>query len=228
MCQLGITVCSLLILIVAEPAVHHLFEIPLHAIGVPESVISIVALAATLIVVTFLHVTVGEMVPKNFSVSMADKAVLFLAPPLMLISKAMRPIVVALNWIANHAVRALGLEPKDEVASSFTVDEVQQIVEESTRTGLVDDEAGLLSSAFEFSDQVVRDIAVPIDDVVTLDVDITPEEFERAVGRTGFSRFVMVDEDGDLMGYLHLKDVMGVPLEDSHRPMPITLSLIHI
>ena len=221
-CQLGITVCSLLILIVAEPAVHHLFEIPLHAIGVPEAAISIIALAITLIVVTFLHVTVGEMVPKNFSVSMADKAVVILAPPLMLIDKALRPIVLALNWIANHAVRALGLEPKDEVASSFTVDEVQRIVEESTRTGLVDDEAGLLSSAFEFSDQVVRDLAVPIDEVVTLDVDITPEEFERAVGRTGFSRFVMVDEDGDLMGYLHLKDVMGVPLADSHRPMPIT------
>ncbi len=83
--QLGITVCSLLILQVAEPAIHHLLAVPLEAAGVPVEVADIVAFAVALLVVTFLHVTFGEMVPKNISVSVADKAALLLAPPLMFI-----------------------------------------------------------------------------------------------------------------------------------------------
>lgn len=221
-CQLGITVCSLLILMVAEPAIHHLFAAPLEAMHVPEAVADPVAFVMALLIVTFLHVTLGEMVPKNISVSMADKAVTALATPLVWVAKATRPIVTSLNWIANHAVRALGFEPKDEVASTYTIDEVQSIVEESTREGLVEDDAGLLLSAFEFTERTVGDIAIPLDEVVSLDLDSTPDEFEHAVGRTGFSRFVMREADGELVGYLHLKDVMTIPEERAEQPIPIT------
>lgn len=219
-CQLGITVCSLLILQVAEPAVHHLFAAPLEALHVPHGVADTAGFVFALLIVTFLHVTLGEMVPKNFSVSLADKAVLLLATPMVWIARGLRPIVGALNWIANHAVRAFGFEPKDEVASTYTIDEVQSIVEESRREGLVEDDAGLLTSAFEFTNRTVGDIAIPLAQVVSLDADATPEEFEHAVGRTGFSRFVMREPDGELAGYLHLKDVIVLPPELYEMPIP--------
>ncbi|ALO66375.1 hemolysin family protein [Arthrobacter alpinus] len=217
--QLGITVCSLLILNVSEPAIHHLIAEPLHTIGVADNVASPVAFIITLALVTFLHVTFGEMVPKNMSVSAADKAALLLAPPLVLVGKVVRPVIVSLNWCANHIVRLFGITPQDEVSSSYTLEEVQSIVEESTRSGLVDDQTGLITGALEFSSQTAQGIMVPLADLVTLPVDATPVDFERKVGKTGFSRFVFADEAGVLIGYLHLKDVLRIPLERYELPI---------
>ncbi|WP_291278177.1 hemolysin family protein [Galactobacter sp.] len=221
-CQLGITVCSLLILNVSEPAIHHLIAGPLVSWGLPHGLADTVAFIIALVLVTFLHVSLGETVPKNISVSAADKAVLILATPLHWVAVAIKPVTRALNWLANHAVRALGVEPKDEVSSTYTLEEVQSIVEESTKQGLVEDDAGLLHSAFEFTEETVGSIAVPFDDVVTLPVGTTPDEFERVVGRTGFSRFVMVEDDGQLAGYLHLKDVMTIPEARADHPIPLS------
>ncbi|MEO6529305.1 MAG: hemolysin family protein [Specibacter sp.] len=217
--QLGITVCSLLILNVSEPAIHHLLAEPLHALGVQDNVAAPLAFVVTLALVTFLHVTFGEMVPKNMSVSAADKAALLLAPPLVLVSKVVRPIIVALNWAANHMVRLFGIEPADEVSSSFTLEEVQSIVAESTRSGLVDDQTGLITGALEFSSQTAQGIMVPLAQLVTLPADATPVDFEHAVGKTGFSRFVVADATGTLLGYLHLKDILRIPLERYQKPI---------
>ncbi|MGN5731868.1 hemolysin family protein [Arthrobacter psychrochitiniphilus] len=217
--QLGITVCSLLILNVSEPAIHHLLAAPLHALGIQDNVASPVAFIVTLALVTFLHVTFGEMVPKNMSVSAADKAALLLAPPLVLVTKVVRPLIVALNWTANHIVRLFGITPQDEVSSTFTLEEVQSIVEESTRSGLVVDQTGLITGALEFSSQTAQSIMVPLADLVTLPANVTPADFERAVGKTGFSRFVFADEAGVLIGYLHLKDVLRIPLERYQMPI---------
>ncbi|MET1035145.1 MAG: hemolysin family protein [Arthrobacter sp.] len=221
-CQLGITVCSLLILNVAEPAIHHLFAAPLEAIGVPHGIADTTAFILALLIVTFLHVTFGEMVPKNISVSVADKAVLVLAPPLLFLSKVVHPVVASLNWIANRALHLLGVEAKDEVTSSFTLEEVQSIVQESTKRGLVEDANGLLSGALEFSDYTAEGIMVPLGELVALPANTTPAQFERAVGRTGFSRFVIRDEDDNLSGYLHLKDVMNIPPTRYDEPIPVT------
>lgn len=217
--QLGITVCSLLILNVAEPSIHHLLAAPLHALGVSDSFAGPFAFIVTLLLVTFLHVTFGEMVPKNMSVSAADKAALLLAPPLVYIGKAVRPVVVALNWSANHIVRLFKIEPQDEVNSSYTLEEVQNIVEESTRSGLVDDQTGLINGALEFSAQTAASIMVPLEQVVTLPASATPVQFEHQVGKTGFSRFIMTDDDGTLLGYLHLKDVLPIPQERYEMPL---------
>lgn len=217
--QLGITVCSLLILNVAEPSIHHLLAAPLHALGVSDSFAGPFAFIVTLLLVTFLHVTFGEMVPKNMSVSAADKAALLLAPPLVYIGKAVRPVVVALNWSANHIVRLFKIEPQDEVNSSYTLEEVQNIVEESTRSGLVDDQTGLINGALEFSAQTAASIMVPLEQVVTLPASATPVQFEHKVGKTGFSRFIMTDDAGTLLGYLHLKDVLPIPPERYEMPL---------
>jgi CBS domain containing-hemolysin-like protein len=217
--QLGITVCSLLILLVAEPAIHHLLAVPLETIGLPMEIADVAAFAVALMVVTFLHVTFGEMVPKNISVSVADKAALFLAPPLMFVARLVRPVIVALNWSANHILKLLRIEPKDEVNSTFTLEEVQSIVQESTRHGLVDDDAGLITGALEFSEHTASDIMVPLDKLVMLRAATTPVEFEKAVSRTGFSRFPMLDDDDMLYGYLHVKDVLSIPDTDYQRPI---------
>ncbi|WCI08639.1 hemolysin family protein [Arthrobacter sp. OVS8] len=217
--QLGITVCSLLILQVAEPAIHHLMVVPLEAVGVPAEVADIAAFAVALALVTFLHVTIGEMVPKNISVSVADKAALLLAPPLMFVARLVKPVIVALNWSANHILKLMRIEPKDEVTSSFTLEEVQSIVQESTRHGLVDDDAGLITGALEFSEHTASRVMVPLDKLVMMKSATTPVEFEKAVSRTGFSRFPMLDDDGMLSGYLHIKDVLSIPDAAYHQPI---------
>ncbi|MDQ4502018.1 hemolysin family protein [Sinomonas sp. ASV322] len=217
--QLGITVCSLLLLQVAEPAIHGLIGVPLAVLGTPVEVADTIAFVVALAVVTFLHVTFGEMVPKNIAVSVADRAALILAPALVEVSRFVRPVVVALNWAANGVLKLIRVEPKDEVSSSFTLEEVQSIVEVSTRSGLVADESGLLSGVLEFSDQTVASIMVPVGEIVTLPTSTTPAAFEKAVAKTGFSRFPMVDDDGDLAGYLHVKDVLAIP--DAGRQQPI-------
>jgi CBS domain containing-hemolysin-like protein len=217
--QLGITVCSLLILLVAEPAIHHLLAVPLETLGLPMEFADVAAFAVALMLVTFLHVTFGEMVPKNISVSVADKAALFLAPPLMFIARLVNPVISVLNWSANHILKMLRIEPKDEVNSSFTLEEVQSIVQESTRHGLVDDEAGLITGALEFSEYSAEDIMVPLEKLVMLKAATTPVEFEKAVSRTGFSRFPMLDDDDMLYGYLHVKDVLSIPEAAYERPI---------
>ncbi|TJY71211.1 HlyC/CorC family transporter [Arthrobacter sp. CAU 1506] len=221
--QLGITVCSLLILNVAEPAIKELLLLPLEGwLGIPHEVSYGISFAVALLLVTFLHVTFGEMVPKNISVSVADKAALLLAPPLVAVSKVVRPVIATLNWSANHILRAMRIEPKDEVSSTFTLEEVQSIVQESTKHGLVDDDAGLISSSLEFSAVTAATVMVPLDQLVTIGVDTTPEQFERVVGRTGFSRFAVADAEDNLTGYLHLKDVMTIPEDRFNKTIPVT------
>ncbi|TLM86756.1 hemolysin family protein [Pseudarthrobacter sp. NamE5] len=217
--QLGITVCSLLILLVAEPAIHHLLAVPLETLGLPMEIADVAAFAVALMLVTFLHVTFGEMVPKNISVSVADKAALLLAPPLMFVARLVHPVISVLNWSANHILKLLRIEPKDEVNSSFTLEEVQSIVQESTRHGLVDDDAGLITGALEFSEYTAADIMVPLDKLVMLKSATTPVEFEKAVSRTGFSRFPMLDDEDMLYGYLHVKDVLSIPEQAYERPI---------
>lgn len=217
--QLGITVCSLLILLVAEPAIHHLLAVPLAALGVPMEIADVAAFGVALMVVTFLHVTFGEMVPKNISVSVADKAALLLAPPLMFIARIVNPVIGALNWSANHILKLMRIEPKAEVNSSFTLEEVQSIVQESTRPCRVDDDAGLITGALEFSEHTAADVMVPLDKLVMMKPSTTPLEFEKAVSRTGFSRFPMVDDDGMLAGYLHIKDVLSIPESGYQHPI---------
>jgi CBS domain containing-hemolysin-like protein len=220
MCQLGITVCSLLILNVSEPAIHHLLEIPLELTGLPEEVIGTIAFIIALLVVSFLHVVFGEMVPKNLSFSLPDRAVLLLAPPLVWLARVFKFVIVALNATANSILRLFGVEPKDEAASAFTLDEVSTIVSQSTREGVLSDTTGALTAAFEFTSKTVKDVAVPLESLVSLSDHVTPAEIEHAVVKHGFSRYIVVDEEGRPDGYLHLKDVIDLDEHEVDRPVP--------
>jgi CBS domain containing-hemolysin-like protein len=216
--QLGITVCSLGLGAIAEPALAHLIE-PLFAwAGVPEALVHPVAFTLALGIVVYLHVVVGEMVPKNLAIAGPDRAVLVLAPPLVLVARVVSPVIRLLNAIANGALRAMRVEPRDELSSVFTAEEVAGIVTESQREGKLEDRQGLLTGALEFSERLARDVMVPASDLVTLPAGSTPADVERLVARTGFSRFP-VDDGDDLTGYLHLKDVLYA--EDDRHDVPV-------
>jgi len=218
--QLGITVCSLLILNVSEPAIHHLLEYPLALTGWSEGVVATIAFIVTLLIVSFLHVVFGEMVPKNLSFSVPDRAALLLAPPLVGIARVLAPIIVALNATANGVLRLFRVEPKAEASSVFTLDEVATIVSHSTRQGLLSDRSGALTAAFEFTSKTAREVALPLDALVSLTEEATPRDVERAVAQHGFSRYVIADAAGEPRGYVHLKDVLDLEDGDFERPFP--------
>ena len=219
-CQLGITVCSLGLGAIAEPAVAHLLEVPFEAVGMPENLLHPVAFAIALAVVVYLHVVVGEMVPKNLAIAMPERTVLVLATPLVWIARLVKPVIHALNNIANGVLRLARVEPKDEVDSTFTVEQVHSMVAESRREGLLEDRGDVVSSALEFSDHVARDVMVPVDQLVTIGSGATPADVERLVTRTGFSRFPVRSDAGDLTGYLHLKDVLYAENGQHDEPVP--------
>ncbi|GAA5039249.1 hemolysin family protein [Microbacterium fluvii] len=228
--QLGITICSLLILNVSEPAIHHLLAVPLGLTALSEGVVDTVAFVITLLLVSYLHVVFGEMVPKNLAFSLPDRAVLMLATPLVWVSKLFHPVIVTLNWIANHIVRLFRVEPKDEAASTFTLEEVATIVNQSRIEGVLDDAAGTVAAAVEFTDKKAADIAVPLASLVTLPTSTTPDEIERAVAQHGFSRYVIVDAAATPVGYVHLKDVLRAaegPTASADVARPIPPKRIH-
>ena len=218
--QLGVTICSLLILIIAEPSIHHLLETPLEAAGLPQEAVGGVSFAITLVMVSFLHVVIGEVVPKNISFSIPERAALILVPILYGLAQIVRPIVVSLNVVANLILRAVRVKPTDEANSSFTLDQVEDIVEHSTREGVLSDTSGALSNTFEFTEKKVRDVAVAIDKVVSFDESVTPREVEQAVAKYGFSRYPLTGHEGEIVGYLHLKDVIDLDLDEVDDPFP--------
>ena len=220
--QLGITVCSVGLGAVAEPAIARSLEAPMLWLGLPVATTHVVGFILALVIVVYLHVLLGEMVPKNLAVTSPEKVALWLAPPLVLIARIFAPLVNGLNWVANLILRMFGVEPKDEVISAFTAEEVAGIIERSQAEGVLSDDLGLLRGVLEFSTKDAADVMLSGDDLITLPAGCTPEDLERAVAQTGFSRFPVRDPDGDLRGYLHVKDVLYA--EGAEREEPIARS----
>jgi CBS domain containing-hemolysin-like protein len=218
--QLGITLSSVGLGAVAEEALHEMIAPGLGDMGLSESLSRPIALVIALVIVSYLHVVVGEMVPKNLAIAGPQKAALLLAPPLLFISRALRPVIRLMEGVAKAMVRMLGVEPKNELTSAFTVEEVQFMVAESHREGLIEsDRNGLTRRALEFSDRVAGDVAVPLSALVTLTFGATPDDVEHLVAKCGFSRFVITDAAGEVAGYLHLKDVLYA--DDARRGAPV-------
>ena len=177
--QLGITICSLLLLAVVEPAVAHLLETPFNAIGIPESLLHPIGFVIALAVVGLAHVVLGEMVPKNIALAGPERAALVLAGPLVLVVRILRPAIATLNWVANGLLRLFGVPVRDEVASAFTRDEVAGLVAESRREGLLDSsEERVLVGALTFEERDASSVLLPHDRLETLPVTVTPAEVE--------------------------------------------------
>lgn len=216
--QLGITLCSLAILLIVEPSIHDLLK-PLM-VGLPYEVGYAVSFAIALVAVTFMHVVFGEMVPKNIAFSIPERAALVLAPLLYLVAQFVRPIVLTLNAIANGVLKMLKIEIRDEAFNAYTLDQVEDIVEHSTREGVLNDSSGALSNAFEFTEKKVRDISVAPANLVSFDESVTPREIEQAVAKHGFSRYPLTSENNEIVGYVHLKDVIDLRDDEVDDPIP--------
>ena len=218
--QLGITVCSLGLGAVGEPAVAHLIEGPLDAAGVPEALLHPIAFALALSIVVFLHMVLGEMVPKNIALAVPERSALALGPVLALVVTVLRPLIWVLNQGANLVLRLLKVQPKDEITSAFTRDEVAGLVSESRREGLLDDrEHDLLAGALQFDERRVGEFVIPPAELVTVAPTGTVAELEQLCASTGFSRFPIRDPDGNWLGYVHVKDLLDAPAELRHQPV---------
>lgn len=216
--QLGITVASVSLGVVAEPAIAHAIEPLFVSLGLPESGAHVVALLIALAIIVSLHVILGEMVPKNAAVASPDRAALIFGPPLVVVARVLKPIIAVLNWMANCIVKALGVQPRDEVASTFTADEVQSIVQLSHAEGTLQDPAGLLTGAIEFSEHTARDVMVPLDAVVSAPAGVTVEGLEELAVTTGFSRFPVMNGEA-YIGYLHIKDSLFARPTEREEPI---------
>ncbi|TIC86425.1 hemolysin family protein [Nocardioides sp. GY 10127] len=214
--QLGITVCSVVLGAVAEPAIAHLVEPAFEALGAPESLLHPISFVLALSLVTYLHVVFGEMVPKNIAIAGPDRAALVLGPPMLVVVTVLKPLIVVLNATANLALRLVRVEPKDEVSSAYTREEVAALVEESRGEGLLEeDEYDRLAGALGFTEKTVADVMLPLADLATAPQGACGADLEALCAATGFSRFPVV-ADGDLVGYLHIKDTLE-PDEDRRR-----------
>jgi CBS domain containing-hemolysin-like protein len=208
--QLGITMASLGLGFVAEPAVAHVFESWLSPIELPESVERGIAFGVALLLVTFLHLVIGEMVPKNLAIAGPERTVLALALPNRLYVTAFGPVIRFLNAVANGAVRLMGLQPKDELASAHTPEELAVIVAQSRREGTIaGSQADLLSGALYLAERPVRDVMVPRERIVAVSLRTGMSEVERLVRDRGHSRLPVVGRGlDDIVGFVHVKDLL--------------------
>ena len=218
--QLGITICSLGLGAVGEPAVAHAFEPVFEALRVPHEMVHPISFVIALAIVVFLHVVLGEMVPKNIALAGPDRAALVLGPPLLGIVSVLRPLIVALNAIANGALRLIRIEPKDEVSSTYTREEVAALVEQSRGEGLLEpDEYNRLTGALGFTEKTVAAVLMRPGSLTTVHRGSTAAEVEALCGATGYSRFPVVSDTGTLLGYLHIKDALEPDEKRRDRPI---------
>ncbi len=207
--QLGITVCSLVLGAVGEPAVAHLLEPVLDAAQVPESLLHPIAFAVALLVVVYMHVVLGEMIPKNLALAAPDRIALLLGPPVWWVVTVLRPVIRVINALASGVLRLVGVRLMDEVSSTYTREEVAALVEESRGHGLIEpDEYNRLAGALGFTEKPVSTVLMTPETLTTVRRGSTAAEVEALCAATGYSRFPVEGAEGELLGYLHIKDVL--------------------
>jgi CBS domain containing-hemolysin-like protein len=210
--QLAITVCSLLLGRLGEPAVAHLVEPPLAALGLPAGARGPVALVLSLLLVVVAHMLLGEMVPRNIALAGPERAAMLLVPPFLLFATAVRPALALFVLMARGVLRMLRVRPRDELEAGFTSGELAALIAESQRGGLLDDaESVRLTRTLLAVDTRVSDVLVPRDELVSLPPRPRVGDVTAAVTATGFSRFpVRSPAGGTWTGYLHVKDVLDL------------------
>ncbi|MGA4959077.1 hemolysin family protein [Streptomyces lavendulocolor] len=218
--QFGITVCSLTLGAVAEPTVAHLLEPVFHAVRLPEPLVHPLGYVIALAVVVFLHLVIGEMLPKNLAMAAPERTALWLSPGLVGFARLCRPVTAALGACSRLVLKAFRVEMKDEVEAVFTSAQLGRLVEDAGQAGLLDPaEQERLEDALELGSRPVSDVLIPRASLVTVTPSVTPAEVEELTVRTGYSRFPVCAEGGGVfMGFVHVKDVLD--LEDADRAVP--------
>jgi CBS domain containing-hemolysin-like protein len=224
--QLGITICSLGLGALAEPALAHLLVGPFHALGLPEDAVHPAAFILALGIVVVLHTVIGEMVPKNLALAGPERAVVWLGPPMLVFSLVTKPILAAVTWAARTVLRLWRIEARDAVKTVFTVDELASLATQSRMEGLLDpEEHARISGALALQSRTAGDIMRPWAEVTTVSDDVAPAALEVLATRTGRSRFPVIQRGSRrVIGFVHVKDAISVP--DSARRRPISAGLI--
>jgi CBS domain containing-hemolysin-like protein len=219
--QFGITLCTIALGALGEPAVAHYLEMMLQPLGVPTAVMHGIAFAVALLIVAGLHVLLGEMVTKNIAIAAPERTAVWLTPFLVGWVRLVRPVITLLNLMANGILRLLKVEPKDELETSYTPEELASLIADSRREGLLDDlEHRRLTQTLSSAERTVADVLVPIDELTTVPYPPKIGDIEAAVAATGFSRFPVRLPDGRLNGFVHVKDVLDIAGADADTPLP--------
>lgn len=221
--QLGIAACSLGLGALAEPALAHLLEGGLDVLHLPGGLLHPIAFVAALGLVSFCHMVLGEMVPKNLALAGPVRAALMLGPPMAGWVWLTTPVLVVINGLSHTLLKLIRVTPADELGGGYTATELVDVIAESAAGGLLDEvEQDRLTRALALGQQTSRDIVLGWDELTTATDTTTARDLERLAAATGYSRFPV--RAGDLvLGYLHAKDVLGVGPGERNVPLPATL-----
>jgi CBS domain containing-hemolysin-like protein len=213
--QLGITVTSLLIGILTEPAIASLIE-PVIEPWVGERALRGVSLAIAIFLATVVQMVVGELIPKGLAIARPETTTFVLAPVVRIYGLIFGPAIRVFNNAANATVRLLGVEPKEELSNVQTLSELQVLVHASTAGGTLDEPASaLLTRSIRFEQKAAEDVLVPRTAVKALRADQSVTDLVRLSARTGFSRFLVVGGDlDDVLGVVHVRSAHTVAARD--------------
>jgi CBS domain containing-hemolysin-like protein len=221
--QLGITIASLGLGAVAEPAVAHLLELGLESVvDLPSGALHSISFVIALGIVVFLHMVIGEMAPKNLAIARPEQSALWLAAPMRAFVFAFRPLIAILNAVANGFLRLVGVEPTDELQTSYTAQEIRLMVRESQREGLLKKfEEQLLSGALDLGGRDAASVMVPRTEMTAVAADTKPAQLEQVVVESGHSRIPIYVEDLDhVIGFFHIKDLLRISAAGRERALP--------
>jgi CBS domain containing-hemolysin-like protein len=209
--QLGITMCSLGLGAVAEPAIARVIETTLgEFFTLSDTARHVIAFTIALSVVVFLHMVIGEMAPKSWAIAHPEDSALRLAGSFRMYARIFRPVIRLLNWLANGVVRMVGVEPQDERAMAHSPVDLLMLIEESAgQGGLAAEEHQLLSRSLELSGLTAADAMTVRRDIIALPASATAEQVAAEAHRTGRTRIVIHEGDLDhVRGFVHAKDVI--------------------
>jgi magnesium and cobalt exporter, CNNM family len=220
--QLGITICSLGLGALAEPALAHVLEGPFASIGLPEDAIHPVAFVLALVVVVFLHTVVGEMVPKNITLAGPERSALYLGPFMLAFCTATKPVLNAMRWASRTVLKLWKIEATDAVKTVFTAEELAGMVTQARSEGLLGTEQyARIHAALGLNDRTASDTLRPWSGVTTVADDVSPATVEALSTRTGRSRFPVVQrESRRVLGFVHVKDILGYAAGQRRLPIP--------
>jgi len=213
--QLGITLTTLLTGFTLEPAFSVFLERPLDALGMSEGASTVVATIVAVVVATLLSMIIGELVPKNFALALPRQTAKLVLPFQVGFTLVFKPFVNLLNNSANVILRSVGIEPKEELSSARTADELASLVRRSAAEGSLErDTATLLQRTLLFSEHVASDVMTPRLRVSSVHRSDSAQSVMELARQTGFSRFPVIDDGiDDIVGFVHVKQAVAVPRE---------------
>jgi CBS domain containing-hemolysin-like protein len=207
--QLGITICTLGLGALAEPAIERLLAPLLGAFGLPMSASHGIALVLALVVVTYLHLVVGEMAPKSWAITDPERSALLLALPFRAFARVVRPVLSVLNGLVNATLRLVNVRPQAQLAQAHGPAELRILLEQSREHGLLAaDQHEMLTSMLGLQGTVVAEVMEPLDQIVAVRPTDTPERIEAVSRDSGRSRLAVLDGPGEVIGVVHVREAV--------------------